>query len=48
MLNGIFAIKFDSSVVTETVKADIRKNVDLIEGIPQNILIRSMTQPCAL
>ena len=30
----VFAVKFDPSVVTETVKADIRKNVGLIECIP--------------
>ncbi len=34
MLNNIFAVKFDPSVVTDTVKADIRKNVGLIECIP--------------
>jgi uncharacterized protein with gpF-like domain len=30
----VFAVKFDPSVVTETVKADIRINVGLIECIP--------------
>lgn len=30
---GIPTVKFDPSVVTEIVKADIRKNVELLEGI---------------
>lgn len=38
MLDDDFAVKFDPSVVTETVKADIRKNVGLIEGIPPEYL----------
>lgn len=30
---GILAVKFDASRITETVKADLRKNLEAIEGI---------------
>ena len=35
-MSGIPTVKFDTSRVTETVKADLRKNVLLLEGIDRN------------
>jgi hypothetical protein len=35
-MSGISTVKFDSSRVTETIKADLRKNVMLLEEIDRN------------
>jgi hypothetical protein len=35
-MSGIPTVKFDTSRVTETIKADLRKNVMLLEGIDRN------------
>jgi uncharacterized protein with gpF-like domain len=35
-MSGIRTVKFDTSRVTETIKADLRKNVILLEGIDKN------------
>jgi uncharacterized protein with gpF-like domain len=35
-MSGIPTVKFDASRVTETVKADLRKNIMLLEGISRN------------
>src|ERR1700733_2951642 len=32
-MSGIPTVKFDASRVTETVKADLRKNIMLLEGV---------------
>ena len=41
-------IKFDPSLVTKSVKADLRRNVELLAGLERNTLVRFMTLRCVL
>jgi hypothetical protein len=35
-MSGIPTVKFDASRVTETIKADLRKNIMLLEGVERH------------